>query len=101
MRDVIVELKQLRLQGMAGAWSDLVEQGTHASLDSSRWLIEHLLAAEHADRAMRSVSNQMNAARFPVHRDLAGFDFTISPVDRTLVNQLADTAFTDVMHNVV
>jgi DNA replication protein DnaC len=101
MCDVIVELKQLRLQGMAGAWADLVEQGTNASLDGSRWLIEHLLAAEAADRAMRSVSNQMHAARFPVHRDLAGFDFAISPVDRNLVDQLADTAFTDTMHNVV
>src|SRR5271163_817443 len=60
MCDVIVELKQLRLQGMAGAWADLVEQGTNASLDGSRWLIEHLLAAEAADRAMRSVSNQMH-----------------------------------------
>jgi hypothetical protein len=31
---------------------------------------------------MRSVSHQMHAARFPVHRDLAGFDFDVSPVDR-------------------
>jgi len=30
--DVLVELKALRLHGMAGAWSDLVEQGgTRAS----------------------------------------------------------------------
>jgi hypothetical protein len=27
MRDVLVELKALRLHGMAGAWADLVEQG--------------------------------------------------------------------------
>ena len=38
MRDLIVELKALRLHGMAGAWSDLVEQGTNAGVDSSRWL---------------------------------------------------------------
>ncbi len=53
----------------------LVEQGSSAGLDSSRWLVGHLLQAEGADRAMRSVSHQMHAARFPVHRDLAGFDF--------------------------
>ena len=34
-RDVTVELKQLRLHGMAGAWADLVEQGTNAGLDLS------------------------------------------------------------------
>ena len=27
MRDVIVELKQLRLHGMVGAWGDLLDQG--------------------------------------------------------------------------
>jgi DNA replication protein DnaC len=100
-RDVTVELKQLRLHGMAGAWSDLVELGTNAGVDSSRWLIEHLLQAEATDRSMRSVSHQMHAAKFPVHRDLAGFDFEVSPVDRKLVMQLAELTFTDQAHNVV
>ena len=40
-RDVLQELKELRLHGMAGAWADLIEQ--NQSLDTSRWLIEHLL----------------------------------------------------------
>jgi DNA replication protein DnaC len=100
-RDVMVELKALRLHGMAGAWGDLVEQGSSAGLDTSRWLIEHLLQAEGTDRAMRSVSHQMNAAKFPVHRDLAGFDFEVSPVDRKLVTTLAGAAFTDEAHNLV
>jgi len=43
MRELAVELKQLRLHGMAGAWADLVEQGGSAALESSRWLHEHLL----------------------------------------------------------
>lgn len=101
MRDLMVELKQMRLHGMAGAWADLVEQGGNAAVDASRWLIEHLLQAETTDRAMRSVSHQMHAAKFPVHRDLAGFDFEVSPVDRKLVMQLAETAFTDAAHNAV
>ena len=75
MRDVAAELKALRLYGMVGAWGDLVAQGTLGSVEASRWLIEHLLEAEQTDRAMRSISYQMKAARFPVHRDLAGFDF--------------------------
>jgi len=101
MRDLIVELKELRLHGMAGAWADLVEPGSNAGVDSARWLIEHLLQAEATDRAMRSVRHQMHAAKFPVHRDLAGFDFGISPVDRKLVMQLADMSFTEQAHNVV
>jgi len=100
-RDLTLELKQLRLHGMAGAWAELQEQGRNAGLDSSRWLLEHLLQAESTDRAMRSVSHQMHAAKFPMHRDLAGFDFAVSPVDRKLVTTLAETAFTDDAHNVV
>lgn len=101
MRELIAELKELRLHGMALAWAELVEQGSNAAVDSSRWLIEHLLQAEATDRAMRSVRHQMHAAKFPVHRDLAGFDFDISPVDRKLVMTLADMSFTEHAHNVV
>ena len=100
MRDQLVELKQLRLHGMARAWSDLIEQGNDA-LNSSRWLVEHLLQAEQSDRAMRSVSHQMHVAKFPVHRDLAGFDFTVSPVERKLIVQLANLEFTEAAHNAV
>jgi DNA replication protein DnaC len=100
MRDVTSELKELRLPGMAMAWSELLDQG-RLSIESSRWLIEHLLEAEHTDRAMRSVRNQMNAAKFPMHRDLAGFDFESSKVDKRLVGQLATFEFTDTAQNAV
>ena len=100
MRDVTTELKELRLHGMASAWTDLMAQGT-TSTESSKWLIEHLLQAETTDRAMRSVSHQMNAAKFPVHRDLAGFDFDVSKVDQQLVKQLATLSFTDTAQNAV
>jgi DNA replication protein DnaC len=36
-----------------------------------------------------------------VHRDLAGFDFEVSPVDRKLVTQLASCEFTAAAHNAV
>ena len=100
MRDVTTELKELRLHGMASAWADLMDQG-ETSAASSKWLIEHLLRAEHTDRAMRSVSHQMNAAKFPAHRDLAGFDFDSSRADQHLVKQLATLSFTDSAENAV
>ena len=101
MREVTAELKELRLHGMAAAWDDLIAQGMLASVESSRWLIEHLLQAETTERVMRSVSYQMTAAKFPVHRDLAGFDFTVSSVERSLIMQLAELSFTEVAHNAV
>ena len=100
MRDVTIELKGLRLHGMASAWTDLMAQETTTTA-SSKWLVEHLLEAETTDRAVRSVTHQMNAAKFPVHRDLAGFDFDVSPVDQHLVKELATLSFADTAQNVV
>ena len=101
MRDVASELKDLRLYGMAGAWEELVAQGNSAGLQSARWLVEHLLDTEHVDRAMRSIRYQLHSAKFPVHRDLAGFEFDQSKVDRSLITELADLSFTEGAHNVV
>lgn len=100
MRDVAAELKELRLYGMSGAWDDLATNGDTAA-QSSRWLLEHLLQAEHVDRHVRSIHYQMHAAKFPVHRDLAGFDFASSKADKALIDELATLAFTEHAHNAV
>jgi DNA replication protein DnaC len=102
-RDIQAELKELRLLGMASAWEELSAQeaGSHVGLHSGQWLIEHLLQAEHTQRAMAAVRHQMKAAKFPLHRDLAGFDFEASKVDQTLVKKLSTLAFTDTAQNVV
>ena len=43
----------------------------------------------------------MKAAKFPLHRDLAGFDFGSSKVDEDRVGRLATLEFSDTAHNVV
>lgn len=101
MRDIAAELKTLRLYGMAGAWEEMISQGKQAAFDTSRWLVEHLLETEQTDRAIRSINYQVHAAKFPVHRDLAGFDFEHSKVDRALITDLADLSFAEAAHNVV
>ena len=99
--DIKASLKSLRLHGMAMAWDELTENGETTRVDNSKWLVEHLLDAEDTNREMRSISHQMKAARFPLHRDLAGYDFAASPVDKALIGKLSDLSFTDEAHNVV
>ena len=101
MLEIATELKGLRLYGMAGAWDELTASGDSAGLQAARWLIEHLLRAELADRHARSIRYQMHAAKFPMHRDLAGFDFAQSKVERALIEQLSTLTFTEQAHNVV
>ncbi len=70
-------------------------------MESSEWLLWHLVEAEETDRDIRSISYQMHVARFQTHRNLAGFDFSQSRVDESLVGRLATLQFTDAAQNVV
>lgn len=101
MTEVIADLKALKLHGMAQAYAELLEQGGSAAMQASQWLIERLLQAEHTYQAMRTITYQMHAARFPIHRDLASFDFASAKVDEASMRQLATLAFTDTAHNLV
>jgi DNA replication protein DnaC len=104
MPDIITQLKTLKLHGMADCYVELRNQGASgaiASMESSEWLLRNLLEAESTDRVIRSISYQMHVARFPVHRDLAGFDFSQSKIDETLISKFATLEFTDAAQNVV
>lgn len=104
MSDIITQLKALKLHGMVDCYVELESQGTGgatASLDASVWLLRHLVEAESTDRAMRSIRYQIHAAKFPIHRHLAGFDFSLSKVDQPLMSRLATMEFTDAAQNVV
>ena len=50
---------------------------------------------------MRSMKRQMHSVKFPIHRDLAGFDFSVSSGDCKLMTTLADASFMDVAHNAI
>ncbi|BAB52435.1 transposase [Mesorhizobium japonicum MAFF 303099] len=54
-----------------------------------------------AEREVRSTAYQLNAARFPLYRDLAGFDFASSEINEALVRQLHRCEFMDQANNVV
>lgn len=95
-----VTLKSLKLYGMAQAVDDLSAQHGPA-FTQARPILEDLIKAEVAEREVRSVSYQLKGARFPAHRDLAGFRFEHSDVDATLVKTLYECQFLRSAHNVV
>lgn len=101
MADLIAELKELRLYGMASAYAESLQQRSAMSLQVEDALLRHLLEAERTDRGLRSIRYQMHTARFPVHRDLAGFDYTQSKLDRRQIEQFASTEFTEKAENIV
>jgi DNA replication protein DnaC len=104
MSDIVNQFKALKLFGMAECYAEIQAQNLPnmtESNESIKWLLKQLLKAESNDRSIRTIRYQMTSAKFPIHRDLLGFDFAISKVDSSLVNQLATSKFTDTAQNLV
>ena len=97
---VVTTLKSMKPHGMAGVVAELAEQGSPAFKQSSE-LLDKLIKAEVAEREVRSINYQMKIAKFPAHKDLAGFDFTQSSVSAGQVKALHRCEFLDETENVV
>lgn len=97
---IIIMLRQLKMFGMAQAVTELAEQGSPA-FEAAHPILSQLLKAESAEREVRSIAYQLKAAKFPVYRDLAGFDFAHSEVNEALVRNLHRCEFIEKANNVV
>src|SRR5512134_4200328 len=100
LTDLIAPLKALHLAGMAHALTELIAEQDRQPTRPEHWLMR-LIEAEQAERQGRTLRYQLAAARFPTHRDLAGFDFAESPLSESYVRQLATAAFTATAHNLI
>ena len=98
--DRISQLKALHLYGMATAWTELMAEQSRQPMRPETWL-DRLIEAEQADRQVRSLRYQLKAARFPVHRDLTGFNWTETPLPQAHIEQLATAAFMHSAHNLI
>ncbi|MCQ8119973.1 IS21-like element helper ATPase IstB [Methylomonas rosea] len=104
MSDILSQFKVLKLHGMAECYAELLAQSPDDAanaIESATGLLSQLLAAEATDRSIRAIRYQMTSAKFPIHRDLLGFDFSQSKVDQPLVNKVATLKFTDAAQNLV
>jgi len=100
--DLLTPLKQLRLYGMAEAWSEyLAEEPRLKQPLSAVDLLQRLLAAEKTERSVRSLNYQMRSAKFPVHRDFSDFHYTENPLPKALLEQLATAVFMEEAHNLI
>jgi DNA replication protein DnaC len=97
---IIASLKQLKLHGMAASFAEVAALARHTEFDPERFM-HQLIQSEAAERSVRSTAYQMSAARFPAHRDLAGFAFDQANVDESLVRTLHSGQFIAPAHNAV
>ncbi len=98
MNALIEQLTALRLHGMANCAQDLLASRTPPNLITA---LKQLIEAEVTERRVRSIEYQMRIARFPHHKDFATFDYGLSAVKQTEIQQLCTGQFTKDAHNLI
>lgn len=98
--ELLLMLRNLKLYGMAEAFTELSQQVGFTQLTKDSLLTE-LAKAEIADRKARSINYQMGIAKFPVYRDVDGFDFASSEVSEEQIRTLHKGSFISEKRNVI
>lgn len=100
--NLLTQLKNLHLYGMAEAWAEIkAETSPGKQSPSSESCLSRLLEAEQEDRKARTLKYQLKIAKFPIHRDLIGFNWADTPLTRPQMEQLASAGFMADAHNLI
>jgi DNA replication protein DnaC len=99
-RHKILEMMgELKLAGSA-AFDEVLTNGVKRQ-HSVQQIVGDLLAAEIAEKQARSIRYQVAAAKLPLAKELADFEFTGSPINEALVRDLASGTFLTQQRNAV
>jgi DNA replication protein DnaC len=90
----------LKLYGMRGAYDEVMATAIKRQHEPPR-IIGDLLSAEIAEKQARSIKYQLTVAKLPLAKDIEDFDFTDTPVNETLVRDLATGTFIADQRNAV
>ena len=90
----------LKLYGMRGAYDEVMATAIKRQHEPPR-IIGDLLSAEIAEKQARSIKYQLTVAKLPLAKDIDDFDFTDTPVNETLVRDLATGTFIADQRNAV
>ena len=98
--NILKHLKELRLEGMRSAYDEAFAIGQKRG-DTAEKLLLTLLEAESVERGVRNLRYRLGQARFPIHKELEHFDFTVSEVKESQIRSLYAGSFTETHTNVV
>jgi len=83
---------ELKLYGMKAAFDEVMATAVKRQHEPQR-IVGDLLSAEISEKQARSIKYQLTIARLPLAKDLADFDFASTPINETLVQDLAGGGF--------
>ncbi|NRC56544.1 IS21-like element helper ATPase IstB [Neoaquamicrobium sediminum] len=90
----------LKLYGMRSAYDEIMATAIKRQHEPPR-VVGDLLSAEIAEKQARSIKYQLTVAKLPLAKDIDDFDFADTPVNETLVRDLATGAFVADQRNAV
>jgi DNA replication protein DnaC len=90
----------LKLYGMKAAFDEIMATAVKRKHEPLR-IVGDLLKAEIAEKQARSIKYQLTIAKFPLAKDLSDFAFDGTPINKTLVNDLAGGGFIAQQRNIV
>ena len=98
--EILDMMGTLKLYGMRGAYDEVMATAIKRQHEPPR-IIGDLLSAEIAEKQARSIKYQLTVAKLPLAKDIEDFDFTDTPVNETLVRDLATGTFIADQRNAV
>ena len=97
---ILETMSGLKLFGMKAAYDEIIAIAVKRQHEPQR-VVGDLLGAEIAEKQARSIKYQMTIARLPLAKDIDDFTFDGTPVNETLVRDLADGEFLAHQRNTV
>src|SRR3954447_3177948 len=91
---------ELKLYGMKAASDEIMATAVKRQHEPQRIVVD-LLNAEINEKQARSIKYQLTIAKLPLAKDIADFQFDGTPINQTLVNDLAGGGFIAQQRNVV
>jgi DNA replication protein DnaC len=98
--EILATMGELKLYGMKAAFDQIVGAAVKRQHEPQR-VIGDFIAAEIAEKQARSIKYQITLAKLPLAKDVDEFRFEATPINETLVRDLASGNFLAQQRNVV
>jgi len=98
--EILATMAELKLYGMKAAFDEIIGTAVKRQHEPTR-IVGDLLTAEISEKQARSVRYQISIAKLPLAKDVDDFAFEGTPINETLVRDLAGGNFVAHQRNVV
>ena len=98
--EILTAMAELKLYGMKAAYDEIIGTAVKRQHEPTR-IVGDLLTAEISEKQARSIRYQIAIAKLPLAKDVEDFAFDGTPINETLVRDLASGNFVAHQRNVV